>query len=142
MNVSPINLLLFHGSLLLLVGNLCGVPFGQAITRRKPDDVVRAWRVAHSGNTSGGGVAIASAAAISISGLSVVEGWIIAIPLIAACYGFGIALPVGAQLGARGLVMKGSTANRFVFAGNAIGAIGSLIGSVALVVFLALRVVR
>ena len=39
--------LLFHGSIVLLVGLLSGVPMGQAITGGWGEEVVRAWRVAH-----------------------------------------------------------------------------------------------
>jgi hypothetical protein len=40
--------LIFHGAVILLVGLLCGAPLGSAVVRGKPEETVRAWRVAHS----------------------------------------------------------------------------------------------
>ena len=41
--------ILFHGLVVLLVGLLCGVPYGQAITHAWGEEAVRAWRLAHCG---------------------------------------------------------------------------------------------
>ncbi len=41
--------ILFHGLVVLLVGLLCGVPYGQAITHAWGEEAVRAWRLAHFG---------------------------------------------------------------------------------------------
>ena len=57
--------LLFHGSIILLVGFLCGIPYGIAITRKKGDEVLRAWRLAHSALSLGGTTMIAMAAILS-----------------------------------------------------------------------------
>jgi len=40
--------LIFHGGVILLAGLLCGAPLGSAVVRRKSEETVRAWRVAHS----------------------------------------------------------------------------------------------
>ena len=39
--------LIFHGSIILLVGLLCGAPYGRAIVRCKLEATVQAWRLAH-----------------------------------------------------------------------------------------------
>jgi len=135
-------LLLFHGALLMLVGNLCGIPFGRAIATRRGEDEIRAWRVAHSGNVSGGAAMIAVAAGLSAAEVAGLQGWIVAAPLILSAYGFGIALPIGAAIGARGIVFKGGGAAKAIFLGNAIGAIGSLIGSFALIAVLLAKMIR
>ena len=57
--------LLFHGAIVLLIGSLSGIPYGSAITQKKDEEVVRAWRVAHSGLSMGGTTMIAFAAAIN-----------------------------------------------------------------------------
>src|SRR5262245_60699722 len=45
---------IFHGAVVLLIGNLCGMPYGGAIGGSLSEDVVRAWRVAHVGGVTGG----------------------------------------------------------------------------------------
>ena len=34
--------LLFHGAIVLLIGQLSGIPYGSAITQKKDEEVVRA----------------------------------------------------------------------------------------------------
>ena len=57
--------LLLHGTIVLVVGLLAGVPYGRAITAGSSEERIRAWRVAHTGLTSGGGVMIAVASVLS-----------------------------------------------------------------------------
>jgi hypothetical protein len=125
--------LLLHGAIVLLIGNLCGAPFGRAISRGRPDDEVRAWRVAHSGIVGGGTTMLAVGAALALAQIPPLEAWLVSASLIASGYGFAIALPIGALLGHRGIQAKGPLANRLVFAGNTVGALGSLIGALILV---------
>ncbi|MBI4317543.1 MAG: hypothetical protein HY675_03555 [Chloroflexi bacterium] len=40
--------ILLHGAIVLLVGLLCGIPFGVGVGRAWSEEAVRAWRVAHS----------------------------------------------------------------------------------------------
>ena len=129
--------LMLHGGIVLLVGNLAGIPFGRAVVGRRPEEVVRAWRVAHSGLTSGGSSMIAIAAALPHLEPSGIAPAALIVPLVASGYGFALALTYGAWSGHRGLVPKGSWRNAFVFLGNAIGALGALIGTI---VFLAMVV--
>ena len=39
--------LVFHGTVILLVGLLCGAPYGRAINAAAATPIVRSWRVAH-----------------------------------------------------------------------------------------------
>jgi hypothetical protein len=39
--------LVFHGAVVLLVGLLCGAPYGRAVNRNAPEHIVHSWRVAH-----------------------------------------------------------------------------------------------
>ena len=130
--MSPLWLML-HGGIVLLVGNLAGIPFGRAIVWRRSEEAVRAWRVAHSGLTSGGSSMIAIAAALPHLESSFAPAALV-VPLVASGYGFALALTYGAWSGHRGLVPKGPWQNAFVFLGNAIGAIGALIGTVVFLV--------
>jgi hypothetical protein len=124
-----------HGGIVLLIGNLCGIPFGMAISQKKSDDVVRGWRVAHSGITSGGAVILAMGGALFFMKANGIVASIVAYSMIVSGYGFSVALPIGAQLGYRGLPRGGSIAKRLVYLGNLAGALGSLVGSVAFVWF-------
>jgi len=55
-----------------------------------------------------------------------------AVALIVSGYGFAFALTVGPLVGARGLSSKGSISAKTVYAGNIVGAGGSLVGSFVL----------
>jgi len=126
--------LLLHALIVLLVGLLSGAPMGRAITRDLGEDKIRAWRVAHSGLSMGGIMLMAMALVIGALNLT---GWprlSVVAPAIASGYGFAIGLPFGAITGQRGLAENGNTKNRIVYIGNMIGAYGSLISVVSLIV--------
>lgn len=120
--------LLLHGTIVLVVGLLVGVPYGQAITAGHSEERIRGWRVAHTGLTSGGGLMIAVAAVLSQLTADAASSWTIAAALAVSGYGFTIALPLGAVAGQRGLRPSGPVSNRIVYCGNMIGAAGSLVG--------------
>lgn len=107
--------LLLHGAVVLVIGNLCGFPFGRAIARRQLEDVQRAWRVAHTGLAAGGAMMIASGAALAVLQPSVIGGWLVTVFLIAGGCSFAIALPITAVTGHRGITMGRSAAARIVF---------------------------
>ena len=125
--------LMLHGGIVLLVGNLAGIPFGRAIVLHRPEKTVRAWRVAHSGLTSGGSSMIAIAAALPHLAPSSVAPAALIVPLVASGYGFALALTYGAWSGHRGIIAKRPWQNVLVFLGNAIGAGGALIGAIVFV---------
>ena len=39
--------LVFNGAIVLLIGLLCGAPYGRAVVRQAPPHIVHSWRVAH-----------------------------------------------------------------------------------------------
>jgi hypothetical protein len=125
--------LVFHGGVILLVGLLCGAPYGRAIVRGKPEAVVRAWRVAHASLSMGGILLIALAAAVPQLQLSGFFTASMVWAFVVSSYAFAAALPLGAHYGHRGLTFKPPFLNRVVYAGNVVGAIGSLVGAVLLV---------
>lgn len=70
------------------------------------------------------------------------NGWLYVLVVsssIASGYGFAIALPIGAMSENRGLSKSGPRLNRLVHAGNIVGAYGSLIAVVALLISVAVR---
>lgn len=125
--------LLVHGGIVLLIGILCGIPFGRSIARHRPEDALRAWRVAHSSLISGGVMMEVVGLALPVLGAAPMAAWFIAVSLIVSGYAFALALPVGAAWGVRGITMRPPAANRFVFLGNAIGSLGSLLGALGFV---------
>ena len=120
--------LLFHGIVVLLIGLLCGIPYSQAITGGLGEEAVRGWRFAHLGLTVGGIwlIAISGAAGLISIPRSLVAVFVWS--LVASGYGFVFALILGPIFAVRGLQPIGPAANLAVFAGNFVGAAGSLVG--------------
>ncbi len=129
---SPSRHLLFHGVVVLLVGLLAGVPYGRAIVGGRSEAEVRGWRVAHGALCMGATTMLAVAAVLSALAVGSSLKWAVSAAFIASGYGFCLALPYGAAVGHRGLSAAVPLSNRLVFAGNLLGAAGSLIGTLAL----------
>ena len=125
--------MIFHAAVVLLIGLLCGIPYGRAITRGSAPTVAAAWRLAHGSLPMGAALMFGVGAVLS--GLAVAEAvrWSIAIALIVSSYAFCISLPLAAIVGHRGLSASGPIPAKLVFIGNTVGALGSLVAAVALV---------
>jgi hypothetical protein len=125
--------LTLHGAIVLLIGLLSGIPYGSAITKKQDEDTIRAWRVAHSGLSMGGTTIIAFSAVLSNLELDPILTSTFVWSSAISGYGFCLALPYGAWVGHRGLSIDGPGKNKIVYAGNMVGAIGSLIGTLVLI---------
>ena len=125
--------LAFHGAVVLLIGLLCGAPYGRAINRGSPAHVTAAWRLAHGSLPISAAIMFAICAVLSALPIADSLRWIIAISLIISSYAFCISLPLAATVGHRGLSSGGPLSAKLVFAGNSLGALGSLVAAVALV---------
>ena len=125
--------LILHGAIVLLVGLLTGAGLGSAIGRGKSEATVYAWRVAHSGIVMGGLLllALAPGRAPSPPRRSALAALVWS--FVASSYAFAVVLPLGAHYGHRGLSPAPPFMNRVVYAGNMIGAAGSLVGTLLLV---------
>lgn len=132
--LEPARHLIFHGAIVLLIGLLCGAPYARAIKRDAPAHTVHAWRVAHASLPIGAGLMFAAAACMPLLTVSVGWLWAIAISLIVSSYAFCISLPLGAVVEHRGLSSEGPWQAKAVYAGNMVGAWGSLAGAVLLVI--------
>ena len=64
---------------------------------------------------------------------SVTIKWLIAASLIVSSYAFCVSLPLAAITGHRGISSAGPLAARFVYTGNIVGAVASVIGAVGFV---------
>ncbi len=128
----PTAYLLFNGSLVILAGLLLGFPLRYAIVKKK-EEIVNAWRVAHSVLVMDGMMMIIVGLTIPyliLDGLSV---WVLVWSLVASGYGFVVAFTIGAWKGLRGLTAKPFGLNTLLFAAHIVGALGSLIGIVIVI---------
>jgi hypothetical protein len=128
----PARHLLLHAVIVYLVGLLAGFPYGAAINRGDSEERIRAWRLAHGSLVVGATMMVAIAAVLSQLSVGSLARWLIAGSSIASGYGFALALPVAAWVGQRGLTASRPLSNRFVFAGNSLGVLASLLSAVVL----------
>jgi hypothetical protein len=129
----PARYLLFNGSIVLLVGLLCGAPYGAAIVKKQSDEVIRAWKLAHGALSLGATTEIAMSSAFSLLSVDRSILWAICISYIISGYAFCFALVIKPFVGDRGLSWAGTWQNKLVYLGNVTGATSSLIGTVILV---------
>lgn len=130
---APALQLLMHSSIVFLIALLCGFPYGSAIVQKKSEETIRAWKLAHVSLSIGATTNFALAGVLSHLQVQETIQWIIAIAFISSAYGFTFSLLLEPMLSERGLSWSGTSANKVVFVGNTIGAIGSLIGAIVLV---------
>lgn len=118
---------LLHGLIVLLVGLLCGVPYGRAITHGWGEEAVRGWRLAHFSLTVGGIwlMVVAAVSHLLILGARGIKTLVYS--AVISGYAFTVALIVGATFGVRGLEAAGPALNVVAFAGNMIASVASLV---------------
>src|SRR4051812_8305335 len=119
--------ILLHGLVVLLVGLLCGVPYGRAITHDWGEEAVRAWRVAHFGLVVGGIWLIVVAGISNLFVLTTRSIALLIYSVVTSAYGFTVALVVAAIAGVRGLELAGPAVNVVVFLANSVAALASLV---------------
>ena len=125
--------LVFHGAVVLLVGLLCGAPYGRAVNRNAPEHIVHSWRVAHGSIPLGAALMFGVAAVLSHLGGGVFLKWAVALFLIVSSYAFCVSLPLAAVVGHRGLSGRGPPSAKLVYAGNVVGAVSSLLAAAVLI---------
>lgn len=129
MDVHPVRFLLVHGSIVLLIGLLAGIPFWVTIIRGKESGGVRAWRVAHTTLIVCGLVILVVGLAgphLGLSaGLHTLLKWVFAV----SGYSFAFALVVGAGIGRRALTPTPPGIDTLLFLGHFVGAVGAIVGS-------------
>ena len=128
--------LVFHGAVVLLVGLLCGAPYGRAVNRNAPEHIVHSWRVAHGSIPLGAALMFGVAAILSHLGGGAPLKWAVALFLIVSSYAFCFSLPLAAVVGHRGLSSRGPIPAKLVYAGNMVGA-GSSLASAVVFLYLA-----
>lgn len=125
--------LVFHASIVLLLGLLYGAPYARAIKCNAPAHIVNSWRVAHLSLPIGATLMFAVAALLPSFLVGAQIKWLIAITLIVSSYAFCISTPLAAITGHRGLAAGAKGWARLVYVGNMLGAWSSLAAAVLLV---------
>lgn len=125
--------LVLHGLIVLLAGVLAGVPFWLVIIRKKGNEVIHGWRVAHSFLCMYGMlmliVGLLSPHLIIGESIASVLLW----SFVTAGYSFAIAFIVGAWKGYRGLTPWPYGLNTFLNVCHIIGISCSIIGIVIII---------
>ena len=124
---------IFHGAVVLLIGNLCGIPYGDAIGRSLAEDVIRAWRVAHTGGVTGGLSLVALGAVLHRLSLSETFLKVLVWSLVVGTYCITLGFLTAAVAGVRGINPEGPLLNSMVHVAYVAGALGVLAGSVLFV---------
>lgn len=128
--------LAFNGAIVLLMGLLCGFPYGLAINK-KDEELIRAWKLAHGSLVLGGTLSLAIAGCMNFIAFEEIYKLTVSFSYIASGYCFSIALLLEPFWRVRGL--KWSTRsefkekNNFIFNFNSLGVVTSLIGTIGLI---------
>jgi hypothetical protein len=125
--------LAFHASLVLSFGVLLGAPYGRAINRGAPAQIVNSWRVAHQSLSLAAGLMFAIAAVLPLLTAPMAAIWFVVVTLVASNYAFCISMPLAAMTGHRGLSPDGKGLQRLVFHANLAGAFLALAACAGLV---------
>jgi hypothetical protein len=128
----PARHLLFHGVIILLIALLAGIPYGKSILKKEADNIIFAWRVAHSALTIGAILMLSLVPILSMLNVNLEIMWTIAVLFIVSGYAFSFALYLGPTVGYRGLTHRGPLPAKLVYLGNSIGALTSLLGTFVL----------
>jgi hypothetical protein len=128
----PTAYLLFNGSLVILAGLLLGFPLRYAIVKKK-EEIVNAWRVAHSILVMDGLFMLVVGLTIPYLILDRLTIGVLVWSLVASGYGFVVAFTLGAWKGLRGLTPKPYGLNTVLYGAHVIGAFGSIIGILILI---------
>jgi len=125
--------LIFHGSIILLFGLIAGAPYGRAILKKRSEDTIHIWRMAHLALPIAAILLFAISSFIKTLEVSSQIQWVIAILFIVSSYAFGVAMFVGAPTGERGLTFRGPLIAKVAHVGHMIGVLTSLVASILLV---------
>jgi glucan phosphoethanolaminetransferase (alkaline phosphatase superfamily) len=124
--------LFFHGTVILLLALLSGIPYGRSLLKKQSENIIFAWRVAHSSLTMGAILMFSLVPILSLLVISVTVKELIALFFIVSAYSFSFALYLSPLTGYRGLHHKGPFLAKAVYFGNFIGALTSTLGALIL----------
>lgn len=133
--------LLLHGTIMMLIGLLAGLPLMLAIDLGWGDASVHSWAVAHTSVTLTGVAFIAISAAFDHLVHGALEAAILVRSLLLCAYTFTVGLMVVGMAGVRGLAPIGPALNWVAFILFVIGAFAVVFG-VATMILGAFRALR
>jgi len=125
--------LIFHGAIILLLGLIAGAPYGRAILKKRSEDTIHIWRMAHLSLPIAAILLFAIASFVHYLEVGNQTQWSIAILFIVSSYAFCFAMFVGAPSGERGLTFRGPVIAKVAHVGHMIGVLTSLVGGILLV---------
>jgi hypothetical protein len=108
-------LVALHGSTLLVIGFLAGIPYGSAIVGGWGDEAVRAWKLAHMEGITNGLLVLAVAGVGGLLELGPRSRIALLLSLLVGGWANTVGGVVAALVGARGLDPKGPADNWIVF---------------------------
>jgi len=123
-----IKYLIFHGTIIILIGLISGLIYWQMIIRNKRPEVISSWRIAHVFLVIEGMFIIIVGLGIPYLELNDLAVRVLVWAIASSGYGFAWAFIGGAWKGYRGLTPRPYGLNTILFLGHFIGAGGSLIG--------------
>jgi len=124
---------IFHGAVVLLIGNLCGIVYADAIGRSLAEDVIRAWRVAHTGGVTAGLALVAVGAVLHRLTAGEAFRKVLVWSLVAGTYSITLGFLIAAIAGVRGITPGGPLLNSIVQVAYLVGGVSVLIGSIVFV---------
>ena len=125
-----------HGSIVLMASLLFGAPYARAIKRQADHQVINSWRVAHQSLAIGALLLFALAAIQHLVIAPALLVWCINILFVVSGYAFTVATPLAAVTKDRGLQSGSIGLARWVYMGNMVGAVTSLLGGFGLLIAL------
>ena len=125
--------LVFHATVVLLIGLLYGAPYARAIKRNLAAHVVHSWRVAHQSIPLGAALMFAVAGILPSLAVGPVFKWAVAGSLVVSSYAFCVSTPLAAITEDRGLQRGAKGLASLVYWGNMVGAGTSVLAAALLV---------
>ena len=128
MDFRPLQLLLVHGSIIILLGLLAGFSYWWVIIRKYKQEISRAWCVAHVTITLFGVLMLIVGLLDAFADMNNSLRFILHTAFIVSGYSFAFALIVGALIGRRALLPSTNILDVVLFSGHLLGAAGAFIG--------------
>jgi hypothetical protein len=126
--------LVFHGAVVLLLGQAAGYAFFRALKRAEDGAAAARWRMSHSACSVAALVLLALGPVVPQLGLDPVALQALTWTLIGSTWALCLGTVVAAASGQRGIERRGPVWNRVVWVLYVVGAAGSTVGGVALVI--------
>ena len=120
--------MILHGTVVLLIGLVSGIPYGLAIVRGTEPRKVDARRAAHTGLCATGVMMIALGAALQLWGKPGAAAQVVTWTIAIGSYAVALAMTLGAATGQRGLHAGRSLTNNVVFWAYQVGVVGTFTG--------------